>query len=494
MTTHDPKSPKELLEAAKTEYRMRNLDAADRLSSKALRTAKNDYEIIINVFLLRADMARRSGKTREALSHGKKALREAKRHGHALLIADAMRRLGFIHFQLFEPEVAEDFAMGALKLSRENSSPQHEADALALLGHVAETRNEFNKALGLFQAAKQLAIESGHIVRQVSTSSDMGRIHAILGDFDTALRFLDESDRTAHEHDLPVNLVINMARRGDIHRAIGDLGKAEALYNDVVRRARELKMASEVSETIGSLGNLALEQKRYDEALEHLHEALESHTMLEYERHKLYDMLGIGLGLIGLRRYKEALDAFWTVIDGMNGRYQPYWSLLIQTLEHISQSHRYLDQLLGAQRSLNLATRLRDASLSGAFTSSQKELAKTQLLLEVPTELKSIRLEAREFFEENGLRVQLSSGKISIDDQEQLEGLSAPELAIFKYLLAHRAAPVPTLQLALTYDSDAGAQTIKTIAERVKYFVSHIRRLCDHRITIDGRRGTYCFK
>ena len=284
----------------------------------------------------------RQGDAQGALAHCREVLQDEAAIDHLpirckvhLQCGDALLALGRNDESAVEGDAALTLAdrLGDLTMS---------AESLNLLGRVAYRRGDLETARDLYEQSLALHRRAGNEISAAFVRNNLGLIHknlcewdAAASDLKSALESLQRLSRYAETLGPLLNLGIVSLKRGDwtesaqwyaqarqvcvsigdrlrlgqITLGLGTLARLErrfdesqALFEEALARARELRAQREEVLALEFLGDLDLDRGRPEEALTHYHEGVrlaerfapESDLIVELERRRAEALLAVG--------------------------------------------------------------------------------------------------------------------------------------------------------------------------------------------------------
>ncbi|MBN9390190.1 MAG: tetratricopeptide repeat protein [Chloroflexi bacterium] len=162
--------------------------------------------------------------------------------------------------------------------SRISGNRLHHALGLMVQANVAMLQGEAQRAISLYDEARQWALEAGNPVE--AARSQIGKIGALnhLGDYRQALEIALETGRTLAAHNEPISAAVAFMSAGNSYCHFGEFGKAL----EEMTRARELLEAAnspaarkQLCLLLYNMSVVLRELGRYREALEYSLEACE---------------------------------------------------------------------------------------------------------------------------------------------------------------------------------------------------------------------------
>jgi len=437
----------------------------------------NQTTVHIRSLVLYSKILRKSGKTETALKHAERALKLAQHHKLGYESIYAAQSCAFLHHQLFSFKNAESIAVSTLTDARANGFTDLEADALAMVAHIFEVKEEFHKALVYLFEAIKCAKEARHLEREITALSDLGRIHGIQGDFLKSLECLDQALILAKKNKVRGYIPTITFRIGDIYRSVDDYDKAEQFYSKSLSSAEELGIVTEVIESKGRLGRLALQRQDYEQALGIFNDIDKITKKMKYLRHGRFNAVAIAEAYIGMEWYGQAGELLKRVLKEVQSNPESNHVLIQQILQQLAIVFSHLGFPGEADKLTEYSRRFKDSGKPGIYITHQQRLVRQSLygkladfLSEIiDRDIKAFEIRGRKIrFEQEGAVVRFGSNETEIS-------LTPIETLLLKRLKRSQGAPVSVLDLAREYEPNANDNSPKDWRETVKVHIAHIR-------------------
>jgi CHAT domain-containing protein len=232
--------------------------------------------------------------------------------------------------------------------------PQWAARFRVQKAHILMMRGEYSESLQLLN--QPLPAE----LSRTDTEVQREMVHGLDLDY---LQKLDAADQALLQAEA-LAVAIDSSLRGSVAQARGmleldrrDYGKAAVAFRTAAGIAREQKLPTAELNALASLGNVAMWQEHYDEAIDRFRDALERSRVLKAigQESKSLGNLGWSYSVVGdfdnaeisFKEAQEKAGQAGLVED------QTYW--LISLAENYFQQHRYPEAEATAQKALALA-------------------------------------------------------------------------------------------------------------------------------------------
>jgi tetratricopeptide (TPR) repeat protein len=170
---------------------------------------------------------------------------------------------------------AEARLLAALKIARRAHVPSVEAHAMGGLGLLHLRAGRFDQATDWLY--KTSALATAHRMDSIVAKAvgNLGWCYLQLGDLERSLAYLTQAVALAEKQGSPGgDLRMFLTVLGNVHFRQGAYGQARTAWERALAIGRDLDDERAISQTLGSLGIVALEEGRYDEAESHAEEAL----------------------------------------------------------------------------------------------------------------------------------------------------------------------------------------------------------------------------
>lgn len=175
------------------------------------------------------------GEMAVALQNAKAALAQAQFAGDMEAYAQALTRLGSIHYRLGHFENMKELAARALSQAGEESRAR--ADALLLLGNYAFETGSLDDAEAYFQEVADLSRQIDYpLARYRALHNTAAGAYSLRGQFNLALTTYEEAYRIACQINSPQK-VIPLIAMCYIHLEIGQLSQARHLIDKIALQA-----------------------------------------------------------------------------------------------------------------------------------------------------------------------------------------------------------------------------------------------------------------
>ncbi|MCB0712619.1 MAG: tetratricopeptide repeat protein [Ignavibacteriae bacterium] len=193
-------------------------------------------------------LLQKRGELGEARKHMSNAVELYREHGSLLGEWEALHRIGGIHWQSGEYDLALECFQRQLDISDTLEDPNRRSSAYLNVGLVHWRRGELEKALECFKTRFNSSQESGDVSSVATASSNMGIIYATRGDFVNALECFERQRIIS----------IDLGDRQGLGLALGNLG---VVYSQLGRYDRSLECCQQylaIAEELGDRYGISL--------------------------------------------------------------------------------------------------------------------------------------------------------------------------------------------------------------------------------------------
>jgi CHAT domain-containing protein/Flp pilus assembly protein TadD len=160
---------------------------------------------------------------------------------------------------------AESFFSGA---------PAFEASVRQSLGELRYAHGDLGGAIDEYRQALKLRHRLGERAHEAVTSSSLGLALQLRGRYDEAADLFDRALALWQPQDDPRERATTLLNRGHLHRELGEVDQARERFNAALPLFRQARDRNGEAAALNALGLVALDAKRWAEALPHLQGAL----------------------------------------------------------------------------------------------------------------------------------------------------------------------------------------------------------------------------
>lgn len=191
-----------------------------------------------------------------------------------------------------------------------NTPEKHEM--LVILAEVCRLSGDLERALEAGAEAARLAEEAGDKDILPRAEIGLGRALQIRGDLERAREHLERAREALQDGGSPVQLCRALGSLGRVTYFARDVGEAVALYEELLRTAREAELQAPAAEALAFLGfaHVTAHPEEIDHGLELLHESLQIRQQLGDRLGMLDTYTLLGNAYMALGHYPEARECF----------------------------------------------------------------------------------------------------------------------------------------------------------------------------------------
>jgi class 3 adenylate cyclase/tetratricopeptide (TPR) repeat protein len=298
----------------------------------------------------------RQGKLRNCVRWCESAIDDAERADARKTLAHALYLIEGALTDLGDPRAAE-YEGRSVAIYRELGDHLGMGHALLNMGVNAVHRGELDRAVDLYEQAREALRTAGHVIGLAHVSLNLGEVLADQGRLDEAELFLKDARRAASASQYRmINAAAQSAlgrvavRRGHFDRGLALLGEAEATFEEMKAASWMVETSARIAESLAFAG-------RFDEALAAIDDALaiESEAaiggivpLLERSRARAL----AGLGRLDEARSALELSAARATADGADLEL----ALTLEELAHLAASEK--ERSDASARAQEIATRM----------------------------------------------------------------------------------------------------------------------------------------
>lgn len=470
-----PKLEPRVLRARKA-FQSGEFDRAKELALDAIKTAKSkkDNQNRVEGLSVLSDVLRDSKDTTGAVTAIEEAIAISEKYQFLYSLCDVIRKRAFLYLVQSKYAEADAYARRALRMARDNGFGAHEADALAMVGHLCEVRKERPRALVWFREAMKVARLAKHTWRESGLHHDLGRINGELQNYTVGLDYLDQGERFATKHGFKKHILLILRAKGDIYKAIGDTGKARELYERSFAPAMRAGTPFEVMENSVRLGAVNLDDGRIDDAMTHYRKGIELAKKFGYGRTILQNAFGLGRCYATRGEYIRAYSCFRWLLWTAKPDCANNLSTIRSALEQVIYLLQKLDHADLAREVDELERRFKNLDDEGTYTAPQKNAMRAEIVAELPGLIQIICNAQFEYYHAKGILVNIATGEITVNGQVQKAPLSKSELIAFKLLFAQIGKKRTAQEIHVAYSGED--INLAPMTHRVHVLMAEIRK------------------
>lgn len=236
----------------------------------------------------------------------------------------------------------------------QSPSPEWSARFRVLKGHILMLRGSYSESLEILNEPLPPSLMRSET--EVQRKMVQGLAHRYLQHFEAADQAISEAENLAAT--IHSTLVADVGlSRGILEMDLKNYAKAAASYRMAAAFAREHNLDGTELNALGSLGNVAMWQEHYDEALDRFKTALERSRFLAALRAEANALGNLGWNYSAVGDYENA-ESFLTEAEAKSAQSgwitgQTYW--LNSLADVYFRQHRYEEARSAEEKALELA-------------------------------------------------------------------------------------------------------------------------------------------
>jgi tetratricopeptide (TPR) repeat protein len=328
------KNKAELIKGVELLLKEGKWDQASRILARAIEqlgrapTEEKDKKLLAEALRLKAFADSRRGEHTKAVFEAKKAMNISRAIGDLEGEADALRRLGYVHWQKADHQLAQEFYVAALdkaercgakrllgltKIELGNNygsmgdlpkAKRVFLDAIKVLegeNELAEVGRAYNnlgathkvyrtykEAVQYLEKAIEVNREAGSITTMGWATFNMAECMARLGRAKEALVYLDSAKKILAEVDDKVGLATTFMIYGIVHTALEQWDLAMGSFDKAIKLEKRLQMPSLEAEILQERGRMYAAKGEREKAVEDLRMAMDLFTSHEQPKDAEY--------------------------------------------------------------------------------------------------------------------------------------------------------------------------------------------------------------
>jgi CHAT domain-containing protein/tetratricopeptide (TPR) repeat protein len=225
--------------------------------------------ILGNIATLSLDL----GNLSEAKENARKSLQLAEQEG-PLQIAQAYQVSGRIYSLIGDNANAILLYKRALAIANASGRPSSKALSLIAIGNGYSDRGDLTQSLSFLNRALEISQTHKLQMEEIQALDSLGVVYRLLGQFDRALDLQKQALRLSQDIGTIPNIVSIMTGIASLHYEKGEFAIAEKTYREVMEIAEKTNDFFHVSKIHLRLAKLKIEQKKLEQALEHVQKGL----------------------------------------------------------------------------------------------------------------------------------------------------------------------------------------------------------------------------
>ena len=216
--------------------------------------------------LIRANVFRRQGKLRDALSILEPYGGAAQAEFPPLLVSERLLIEGACRFYLNELRSAEESLEAALGIAIQNGDSRVKSRVLTMLGLVAQNKGLHETALDYFDRSKEICRANADRYGEAAVALNAGILLCRRGTFSGAARSVERAKAIFTSIDWCIGVCRSLLAHGNISKCLGDFAAAVRCYRDAERIAVQNGFARERALACEFIGDVHSERGRYQAA------------------------------------------------------------------------------------------------------------------------------------------------------------------------------------------------------------------------------------
>ena len=245
-----------------------------------------------------------------ALDYGKSALQIAEKLKWNEKIADALRHIGIVYWQLGNFNMAMDFLQESNILFQRQGDQMGAARTFSNIGLIFWEQGHYEKALENYFQALRLMEKLNDNSAIAPVLNNIGLVYQIQGDYKLATDFHLRSLEIKRELNDEKGKSFSYNNLGIVMQEMGEYEKALEYYHQALRIREAFGDKREVAQTLSNIGYLYLLKARTDVALVQLNRALALYSEVDDKGGVAQTYYYLGLVYKEMRRLKQAEGFF----------------------------------------------------------------------------------------------------------------------------------------------------------------------------------------
>lgn len=208
-----------------------------------------------------------AGKYVEAEAYLERSLTQAEELGAAVIIAFSQRLLATVQLRINKVDEAEMGFQRALRYCRELNNHKGMAEALAGLANVFFVRNDYSRAIDLYEQAIEMYPQEASLLRLAVLYSDLGQVYARTRTWEKAVEFFAKAGGLCYQYGYGRGVAESSLFQGE---ALYSQGKITEAVECFIRAGKIFSLEKDelsVANTLQCLAFIYLEKNNLPEAL-----------------------------------------------------------------------------------------------------------------------------------------------------------------------------------------------------------------------------------
>ncbi|MEH1827438.1 MAG: tetratricopeptide repeat protein [Nostoc sp.] len=345
-------------------------------------------------------------------------------------IADTLRSIGNIYFEISNYSQALDFLNQALIIYTKISDIKNIGNTLNSLGAVYNIRSQYSQAIKLYQEALTISQKLNNQTASLITLNNIGGIYKSQGQYDQALKYYEQSLAISKKISSLEDIAHSFNSIGSVYYLTGHYSQAIKFYQQSLTFAKTANDLKEQGNILNSFGIVYHDLGQYDEALKYYQQALAIRRKISDKAGEGVTLNNIGFAYNAKKQYFQALSFYQQAVRVF--RTIGKQSSLGNTLNNIGYTYQILGQYSHASKylteALSIVQQTGDRSIVGETLDSIGTVYKNQgKFLQALTSYQQALAIRKDIGDRPGERITLANIGDVLVKQKQ------PQLAILFY-------------------------------------------------------------
>lgn len=224
--------------------------------------------------LLQLSWGLKSNQPLQALEYGKRALQLAERLGDNLKVADALRHIGVIYWQLGNFNMAMDFLQESNIIYGRISNQVGVARTFSNIGMVFYEQGNYSRSLENYFRALKILEEMNEKEVLSAVLNNIGLLYQDQGDFSLSEEFHRRSLQIKRQLNDQRAISFSLNNLGSLKQQTGQYQEALEYFTSALAIRQQLLDKREIANTQSNIGHLYILMNQYNLALSNLNQAL----------------------------------------------------------------------------------------------------------------------------------------------------------------------------------------------------------------------------
>jgi signal transduction histidine kinase/tetratricopeptide (TPR) repeat protein len=223
-------------------------------------------------------------------------------------IAYATRNIGVSYRYVSKFETALSISLEALDMFDELGDKSGESQALVSIGAIYYYMGDYDKGLDYFLKGLKVGEEIGNKEAVTYAYNGAGYIYNLFGDFEKGLDFLHQSLKLCREiknSSLEASILDSIA---STYLSNGQLDKAYETYKTCLEFSEQNNVLRNQGYAFSGIGVILFKKDKPDEAKYNFLKSLEIHTSIGYQIGMAHSLLHLGRIFLNQKKFEESLN------------------------------------------------------------------------------------------------------------------------------------------------------------------------------------------